>query len=79
MMLDSLNDAAENIEYQIFVLDIISLIIQNSKSIGSLDGNHIKIIQELFTFRGGHDLKKSFLRFSLKDDVPLVVFKIEGK
>lgn len=78
-MLDSLNDVANNIEYQIFLLEILSLILQSSKSNDiTKENNHSKIIQELFSFKGGNEMKKSLIRFAIKDEKPLIIFKMEG-
>ena len=77
-MLDCLNDVAFNIDYQIFLLDILSLILQNINSNSVENASHSKIIQELFSFKGGNEMKKSLIRFALKDDKPLIIFKMEG-
>lgn len=78
LMLDSLNDIGNNIDYQTFLLDILSLILQSSNSNSTENNNHSKIIQELFSFKGGNEMKKSLIRFALKDDKPLIIFKMEG-
>ena len=77
-MLDSLNDVAYNIDYQIFILEILSLILQNINSNSVENASHSKIIQEMFSFKGGNEMKKSLIRFALKNDKPLIIFKMEG-
>lgn len=82
--LESLNENRHNIEDQTQLIEIISAALLDNQE-NSVRNNQQKVQMELFSHRGGSEMKKGLLRFGPpnenfmnKDETPVIILKKDG-
>lgn len=75
--LESLNELGNNIEEQTELIDILATALIDNKE-KSVRINQQRIQLELFSHRGGSEMKRGLLRFAFLNEKPVIIFKKES-